>query len=185
MLKKMTPIAALVILLAAYPHEGIAQEIPCSGAPSEAVVEVPESIRDLAAVSCTKYGHFLTGADGTIWTYPGAMAPALLIAYLEAADSKQAPSEVNHSKHFSGIQVRDIPSADMAALLSDDDGLPKPPADSPMAAMEISAKNQDGVVQKAYIFTSGTSRWGYLCDPTCKPRNTFMVLDMRHPRGGT
>jgi hypothetical protein len=185
MLIKVMLIAAVAIFLAAYPHDGMAQGIPCSGAPSEAMVEVPENIRDLAAVSCTKYGHFLTGADGTIWTYPGAMAPALLIAYLEAADSKEVPPEVNHSKYFSSIQVRNVPSADAVALLSNDDGLPKPPVDSPIAAIEISAKNQDGVVQKAYIFSSGTSRWGYLCDPTCKPDNTFMVLDMRRPGGGT
>lgn len=184
MLIKAIFLAIWTFLLTTYSCVGRAQEIPCSGAPKDAVVEVPGNVRDLAAVTCTKYGHFLTGVDGTIWTYPGAMAPALLIADFDAANDKVAPAEVNHSKYFSSIKARDISPADTTALLADD-GLPKPPAGTLITAVEISTINQDRVEQKAYIFSDGESRWGYLCDPKCKPNNTFMVLDMRHLHGGT
>ena len=181
---KATCLFISTILFAIYSRAGEAQEITCNDAPKAAVVEVPERINDLATVVCTKYGHFLTGAEGIIWTYPGAMAPALLIAYLDAADSEQLPPEVNHSKYFSSIKVRDVTSSEVAGLLSGD-GLPPPPADSVIAAIEISATNQDGIEQKAFVFSAGTDRWGYLCDPNCKPRNTFMVIDMRRPRSGS
>ena len=184
MLIKNISLFISAIVLTAYSQSAEAQEIACSAAPKEAIVEVPAAINDLATVICTKYGHFLTGAEGTIWTYPGAMAPALLIAYLDEADNKQLPPEVNHSKYFSAIEVRDIASSEVGGLLSDD-GLPPPAADTRTTVIEISATNQDGIEQKAYIFTAGANRWGYLCDPECKPRNTFMVLDMRRPRHGT
>jgi hypothetical protein len=177
-------VAVPAIFFVAFARDASAQEIPCSGAPKEAVVVVPESIKDLAAVYCTKYGHYLTGVDGTIWTYPGAMAPALLIAYVEGAKSKQLPPEVGHSKHFTSIKVRNIRASDTAALLAKDDGMPPPPSGAQItAALEISAQNQDGVEQKVYIFDSGQNRWGYLCDPECRPQNTFMVIDMRHRSG--
>lgn len=175
MLAKEICISA-VLLLTGYSGTAEAQEIPCTGAPKDAVVKVPEPIKDLAAVTCSRYGHFLTGADGTIWTYPGAMAPAMLIAYVDAADQKQLPSEVGHSKHFSSIKVRDIPSGEVRALLSDDGFSETSPSGS-VHAIEITAVNQDGVEQRAYVFSSGTNRWGYLCDPKCKPKNSFMVLE--------
>ena len=184
MLTKATSLAISTILLAAFAQAGNAQEMTCTDAPKEAIVKVPERIKDFANVICTQYGHFLTGAEGTIWTYPGAMAPALLIAYLDMADSKELPPEVNHSKYFSSIKARDIPASETAELIADD-GLPRPPAEASITAIEISATNQDGIEQKAYIFTSGSDRWGYLCDPACKPRDTFMVLDMRRPSSGT
>lgn len=176
--------AALVLLSIAarvYAQQPDNLVMPCSGAPASAVVSMPDRLQDVAQVICTPYGHFITAADGQYWTYPGAMAPAMLVAGLDLEAYGNAPPIVNHARHFLRIEARDISSTDIARYISADDGLPPPPAETRVAGLEIIAFNQDEVEQKIFLFNDGRSRWGYLCDPGCKPKESFLALDFRKP----
>jgi hypothetical protein len=176
-----TTMAFILLTVAAQVHaqqpENI--DIPCSEAPQRAVVSMPPRLQDVAQVICTSYGHFITAADGQYWTYPGAMAPAMLVAGLDLDAYGDAPSIVNHARHFTRIEARDITAADIARHVGTEDGLPPPPSEATPVGIEIVAVNQDDVEQKIILLSDGRSRWGYLCAPTCKPKESFLALDFR------
>lgn len=175
-------VAIALLLISSRVHAQAPEDldIPCSEAPETAIVSMPPRLQDVAQVICTPYGHLITSADGQYWTYPGALAPVMLLAYLDVDEA--APVIVNHARHFTRIEARDIAAADMARHLGAQDGLSPPPPDATIVGLEIVAVNQDNVEQRIILLNDGRSRWGYLCEPACKPKESFLALDFRKPQ---
>ena len=178
--RKLLNSAIAVLVGIAGVSNAAAFEIPCGGAPKEAVVEVPANIMELMGVTCTKYGHLLSGPGKVLWNYPGAFAPALLFANPATAALKTEPPVVNHASHFTSIAGRDLDQAELVEHFRGGlAGLAR--QEAPSSGLLITAVNNQGLEQHVYIFTlPGGSRWGYLCSPECATDMPFMVLDMSH-----
>jgi hypothetical protein len=152
--------------------------IPCSDAPKEAVVDASEKTRGLAGVTCTKYGHLLSGEGKMLWNYSGAFSPALIFANPEVAKLRTEPPVVNHASHFAAILTRDLTQKELEESFKGRlVGIAR--SEKPLGGIVIIATNQAGLEQRAYFFElAGEARWGYLCTPDCNTDMPFMLLDM-------
>ncbi|MBB1062036.1 hypothetical protein [Marilutibacter spongiae] len=150
----------------------------CTGAPQEAIGEVPPSVSDWAALACTPDGQLLTAPPGLSWKFVTTLGAFVLPAGFGQSAAQPGPA------YFRDIQVQDIPldhalARHAAAMLND--GLA--PIDVPWrTAQVVSLTNTRAQGIRVFVFENETMRWGMLCDwsgEQCSTRHRFMVLDVR------
>jgi hypothetical protein len=174
------PLMLTLLLIASSAHSQQSIEaitIPCSGAPSAAVVKVPQLISKWAAVRCTEYGHIVMAAPGWIWHAPRENQFVRLWAQGDGQDLKR----VGHSAHFVQIDARRLSSAaaeEANTLLSASIGAPPQPLSK---ALELRVKANGGVNRTVVFVISEANAqignlWAYACGQTCGERTVFMIF---------
>jgi len=164
-------IALLVGSALAAPARADGIEIPCSGSPKAAVLDVPEPANRFVHVLCTKYGHVLAPVAGWFWTPPGTYSPVFYPSQMV----RENPEETGNAVYFASITATPLEgqaASERWSVLAEVFPHEAPPS----KALEIVATSSRGSKHTLYIFPNA---WGYSCSPVCSKEAAFVMVSQR------
>ncbi|HMM77731.1 MAG TPA: hypothetical protein PJ986_18660 [Gammaproteobacteria bacterium] len=176
-----------VVLLGLSVLKAVAQEnilIPCAGAPSEAVLQLPVPLSDWGEIYCTKFRHTLAAKQHWIWSFPGALAPV----HLPAQMVREQPKEVRHAAYFRSLELVQLHGEEAEGVAAKINSKLGTRSDSPVSsAYRLTLTNQDEQAHMVlFAITAreveiGKGHWGIWCDKDCANGSPFMLLKYEKP----
>lgn len=150
-----------------------ASVIDCSGSPAEAVMTLPAPLSKWGQVSCTPYGHVLTGRDNWVWVWPDGSGTVFIPSQLVMSN----PEILGNRSYFTQIEVGRARGAEFdqayATFREGLDGKETPPD-----VYRADLTSVSGRMIRVYFFDYDSYAWGMSCpDNNCVQDSRFIILD--------
>lgn len=185
----MSPLHHLlfILLFALTSGQALAQEsvlVSCDGAPSDAVLQLPEPLNRWGQIYCTKYGHSLAAKERWIWSFPGAFAPV----HLPAQMVRDQPKELGHKAYFKQLEFVPLSGTAAEDAVQKINGTSMRPDSAVATTFRLTLTNQSGqshtvlFVQTINEVQAGKGLWGFWCNTGCTDGMPFMLLNYEGPK---
>jgi hypothetical protein len=171
--KFAVPLTMLIIAAGAMDMAGgaaHAREV-CQDMPSDAVVSLPETLRQWAQITCTSHGQTFGSRDGWIWA---SLKDASRVSI--SAGSPEDSEILGEEPYFTDVAVHEISEGELEPTLAVfGHGMTLTGAHP--KAYTVTLTVTTGAVARIMFFDFGTFAGGMWCpDDGCIPESQFLVM---------
>ncbi len=186
--KYMRSIVIAIGMLLALAGQAVAQPrqsfesivVPCEMAPPEAKTQLPAKLAEWAVLSCTRFGHVVSAAQGWVWHNP--RTNSFVRVWSQPSDGDL--SESGHENYFKSLEFRQLAprEAEQAnAMLAAELGASAQPVADAYALVLVDVRGRTQVVN--FVRSEANVRlgnfWGWSCTSPCAKAQVFMGIKPR------
>jgi hypothetical protein len=150
-----------------------AEEIDCSGSPSEAVRTLPAPLHKWGHISCTEFGHMLGSRQGWVWAWLDGSGSVAIPSQMV----RRNPAALGNASYFVMVEVIDLEPEELLFVLSIfGQGLDL--HQGQVKGYRVNFKSVSGRSLMVYFLDFDTFAGGVWCpDSGCVPEWRFMIME--------
>jgi hypothetical protein len=153
-----------------------AEEVDCSGSPTQAVRALPAPLRKWGHVFCTEFGHMLASREGWVWAWLDGSGNVAIPSQMV----RRNPVHLGNKSYFVTIEVTDVEAEELLFVLSMfNDGLGI--TEGQAKGYKVNLTSVSGRSTTYYFLDFETFAGGIWCpEGGCLPDWRFMIMERDH-----
>ena len=153
-----------------------AEEVDCSGSPSQAVRTLPAPLHKWGHIFCTELGHMLASREGWVWAWLDGSGNVAIPSQMVKKD----PAQLGNDSYFVTIEVADVEAEELISVLAMfSNGLDI--NEGHVKGYRVQLTSVSGRSTSFYFLDFDTFAGGIWCpEGACLPDWRFMIMERDH-----